>query len=350
MAAIDIRRLVAPLSDEDPCGPDLEYADAGILALEDLATTIPERQIGSIVEPAREPDWGTVKAEALRLSGLTRDLRVAVRLALALLRTDAWDGFADGLQLVDLLLREHWEPLHPRLDPADDFDPTIRVSAVGLLADAGTTLRAIRLLPLVRARQLGRVTYRDVQLSRGDFQPRDGEERPTPELIAATFRTADLAEVASTQELISSTLDSARNIDATLSDHDAGRTIDPLINLLTEVLGVFQQHLVERPMESASAPAPASVSPGAVEVPGTAAAVAPLVAPGAISSQQDVIAALDRIIAYYAAHEPSSPLPVLLQRARRLVGKDFWTIINDLLPAGRSELETFRGPSDEEAE
>ena len=56
-----------------------------------------------------------------------------------------------------------------------------------------------------------------------------------------------------------------------------------------------------------------------------------------------MIDALDRICTYYAQHEPSSPLPVLLQRARRLVGKSFIEIIEDVAPDGAGQFRHLGG-------
>ncbi len=55
---------------------------------------------------------------------------------------------------------------------------------------------------------------------------------------------------------------------------------------------------------------------------------------------------LDRLLQYYARHEPSSPLPILLQRAKKLVNADFATIVRDLIPDGWSQFENLRGPED----
>ncbi len=37
---------------------------------------------------------------------------------------------------------------------------------------------------------------------------------------------------------------------------------------------------------------------------------------------------------YYARQEPSRPVPILLTRAKRLVGADFMTIMKDMAPQG----------------
>jgi type VI secretion system protein ImpA len=56
---------------------------------------------------------------------------------------------------------------------------------------------------------------------------------------------------------------------------------------------------------------------------------------------------LDLILSYYTRHEPSSPLPVLLNRARLLVNADFATIVRNLIPDGMSQFENLRGPDAE---
>jgi type VI secretion system protein ImpA len=57
---------------------------------------------------------------------------------------------------------------------------------------------------------------------------------------------------------------------------------------------------------------------------------------------------LDELCEYYARSEPSSPVPLLLRRAQRLVGKDFVDLLKDLAPGGISEFQVISGaPSDE---
>jgi type VI secretion system protein ImpA len=63
-----------------------------------------------------------------------------------------------------------------------------------------------------------------------------------------------------------------------------------------------------------------------------------------------VRAALDRIMDYYRRYEPSSPLPLVLERAKRLVGADFLTIVRDLAPEGMSNVRNVGGiePDDDD--
>ncbi len=58
-----------------------------------------------------------------------------------------------------------------------------------------------------------------------------------------------------------------------------------------------------------------------------------------------MLAALDQICAYYERFEPSSPIPLLLRRARRLVAGSFEDIVKDLLPDAVGTVESLRGKS-----
>jgi type VI secretion system protein ImpA len=60
MALIDVDALLAPVSEDAPCGPDLEY-DAEFLALEDAARGKAEQQFGDTIIPAEDPDWRKVQ-------------------------------------------------------------------------------------------------------------------------------------------------------------------------------------------------------------------------------------------------------------------------------------------------
>ena len=66
-----------------------------------------------------------------------------------------------------------------------------------------------------------------------------------------------------------------------------------------------------------------------------------------INSPDDVIRAIDKITDYYARHEPSSPVPLLLKRAKGLISKDFMEILRDLAPDGVGQAENITGSKEE---
>ena len=53
---------------------------------------------------------------------------------------------------------------------------------------------------------------------------------------------------------------------------------------------------------------------------------------GAVMSRQDAVRALDAVADYFRRNEPSSPIPLLIERAKRLVAKDFLEVLADIAP------------------
>ena len=64
---------------------------------------------------------------------------------------------------------------------------------------------------------------------------------------------------------------------------------------------------------------------------------------GEIGSREDVLRALDRISAYYKDNEPSSPIPLFIERCRRLVTISFLDIMRDLVPDAVKQVEVLKG-------
>ena len=60
---------------------------------------------------------------------------------------------------------------------------------------------------------------------------------------------------------------------------------------------------------------------------------------GEVNSREDVVRAIDKICAYYARFEPSSPLPLMLQRCKKLVPMTFLDILKEIAPNGLAQLE-----------
>ena len=125
-----------------------------------------------------------------------------------------------------------------------------------------------------------------------------------------------------------------------------GPELDPVIKLMGQIakaLGKYAGGDAAEPEEDG-----AESDDGApMALAGDAPARAGGGAVGAIRSPNDVANALDRIIEYYQRYEPSSPLPILLRRAKRLVNADFLTIIRDIAPNGIDNVNLVGGIDDE---
>jgi type VI secretion system protein ImpA len=347
VATIDLQTLLEPVSADAPCGDDLEYT--GVTELERLAQGKPEQEIGGTFIPAQEPDWRQVRDTAVELTRRTRDLRVLVPLLRALVRTDGFPGLQGGVALMRGVLERYWDCLYPPIDP-DDNDPTFRVNTLTALCDTDTMLRFVREAPVVVSRSLGRFSLRDLAIATGSQPPPKEGEPPTLAAIEAAFQESAVEALQGTAAAVAWAAQDLREIEALVTERlgaGVAPSLEPLRGVLLEAGRTLRQYLERRGVGLPSEPEAASageVAPAATGRPRAAAAS------GEVSGRDDVIRLLDAICGYYRQQEPSSPVPVLLQRARRLVPMDFLSIVRDLAPTGLAEVEAIRGPVEDQGE
>lgn len=336
MASIDVDKYLEPVSDDAPCGENLEY-DAAFIELEHLAQGKPEQQSGDSIVPAEEPKWRDVFDGAEALMERTRDLRVVILLMHSGLNLDGLSVLSSGLRLIHGLLQNSWDTVHPELDPDDDNDPTLRVNSLAALNDINGFVRSLWRVPLVESRAAGRFNLRDVRLSNGELAPGDDEERPDGALIDAAFMDCDLDELTVTADHIKESMAALDMIDGLMRDR-VGSELAPDFGVLKSDIGAIQGILTEQ----LSRRGVGSVEPAGENASGDGkpAAQGGL---GAINSREDAVRVLDKLSEYFRKHEPSSPVPLLLQRAKRLVAKDFMEILKDLTPDGVSQAELIGG-------
>jgi type VI secretion system protein ImpA len=344
MSALDVNKYVQEISGDSPAGEDLAY-DTAYLELFRQAEGTPEQQVGETIIPAEEPDWRQVHRACLELLGRTRDLRLLTLLVVTSLKTEGLSGLADALTILRQNLEKHWDALHPRLDPDDGNDPLERMNIIAALAAApetpGDPLRVqkrLREVPLTNSRALGRFSFRDIAVANGDLQPRGEETRHDPAIIEAAFDETPLEELQAQAAAIAEALEQFVALDSFLeSTVGSGRMADlaPFRRCLSDIQAPLAKALSRRGIGAA----PAESDGGLPGVPGTIM----VSAPGEIRSHQDVLLALDRICQYYERVEPSSPVPLLLQRAKRLVSRNFVDILNDLSPDSLSQFKLIAG-------
>lgn len=337
MEGIDTGALLEPVSSDQPCGPDLEYS--GLMELERLAQGRPERQVGDARLAAEEPDWVAVGKMAADLAGQTKDLRVLVKLTQALVRTEGFGGLSAGLALVRATAERYWDCLYPPIDP-DDGDPTLRVNTLLGLCDPDLVLRPLRDAPLVQSRSVGRFSLRDLAMAAGNIPAPTDREPPTLAAIDAAFLGSDSEALSAVAGAVQAALGDLRATEAFFTEQvgaAAAVSLDPLRSLLREADKVLTQQIARRGGEAPAAADAVSPEGGAEGASGAAAG-------GQVRGREDVVRLLDRICEYYRAHEPSSPVPLLLERAKRLAYMDFLSIVQDLAPSGLTEVNTIRGP------
>lgn len=354
MSVLELDELLREISSDAPSGENLEY-DPVFGQMERSAQGKPEQEVGETFVEAAEADWSDVKIQALTVLSRSRDIRAAVYLARAALHTDGFPGFRDGLLVLRAYIERFWESVHPQLDADDDNDPTMRVNILVALRDGEATLQPVREATLAVSRVLGRFSYHDVQVADGESAPRGNAPPVEMATILAAFDDCDLDELRTTAEAVGSSAESVAAIDARVTEQvGSGQAAD--LSALTDLLGRIKRFLDEQlqrrgvSSEPKAVPSEAAGSGRPSGDDGESSRGGAMAANGEIHSREDVIRTIDRVCEYYQQHEPSSPIPLLLTRAKRLVHKSFLEILEDLAPDGLSEVYQKWGGSDDGAD
>jgi type VI secretion system protein ImpA len=348
---IDIARFLAPVSEAAPCGADLSHSEL-VTALRNALTVREDRKIvtgddGNRREEATliEPDWNKIRSLCEEALAQTRDVEICVNYAAALLQLEGLQGAAAGLELVDGLLRNYWDSLFPLLDPEDGNDPGRRI---GYLENLGAPPAPLMEDSVAFVRKLNQTPLSKSRVSRFRLSDLKNGRLPAPDSDEAAPIFGAFAEMqaepggAATLDEYKSALDRAiaavKGIKEFLAAQPGGR--EPDFKLLEDTLG--RQHRIFEVFANSAAPAPDGQSAdGGQGGPSSAAFGGG--AGGEINGPADVIRMIDKICAYYTKAEPSSPVPLLLKRARRLVGASFMQLIGDLSSGSLDEIRRITG-------
>lgn len=337
--SIDVESLLSDITPEAPCGEDMAY-DQAMLLLDNEFRGKPEQQMGDSISEAVEPNWETVKDMAISILERSRDLRVIIQLTGALIELEGVEGLKTGLTLLHQTLANHWEHVHPQLDPEDDNDPLERVNIISAIttppATIGDPLKfryRVQSAALTDSRQLGRFGYRDI--IRAQSGATEGDSAGTPPAssseIEAAFQDTELDTLVATYEGIQQSRETVMSIDSTLTELvgvGAAANFEGLLDDLKSIENELGDRLRQRGYGVAE-----EVEEGEDGQGGTPGAALS----GEVTSPRDAELALGKVIRYYEQNEPSSPVPMLVKVASSMISKSF-VEISSVLPPDTVEL------------
>lgn len=338
------------LSVDAPAGSDLEF-DADFGALGRAVQGKSEQQYGDTLIAAEEPDWHDVEQQAHALLQRTRDLRILGHLGVAMVHQAGLIGFAPVLEGIATVLERYWDVVHPLLDPEDDNDPTLRANALLVLADPTRVLRPMRDMPLVISPRVGRISWRDIARCTGALES-EGAERLSEASLRAAFADADADRVAAMRAAAEQAITAVHAIPAVFDEragYGTGPDFEELSKLLREIRRDLDRFAVVAALDEL--PHMGEVVPdqgGPGELALSSAQVGRAGAPaatslGAITTRSDALHLLELVCRYYERYEPSSPLPLLIDRARGLADKNFLDILRDIAPDALGQAQMVVG-------
>jgi type VI secretion system protein ImpA len=322
--------LLEAISSEHPCGEDLE--DTQLMASFDAY-----RIFGQAAPLSGETDWREIRDRSLDALKTSKDFRLLAHLASAILRTD---GIGSFLQILPVAARwlETWpDHVFPRVDD----DAILRRNALNGFADRMAIVDGVRRSPLLLHRQLGPLSIRDLEIANGQAQPAEGETAPDPAQVNALLAATPVEELGALAVQLEDAVGALKSIEDAMRSSggvQAAPEFASLSNPLARTLKLIKDQVAGR------APAQGTVSE--VQAGEAPAANGNGVAVNGIRSREDATRALDAVAAYFRTNEPSSPIPLLIERTKRLVAKDFLAVLEELAPDALDQAKAASGVRD----
>ncbi len=335
---VEASSLIAPISAERPCGADLDESQPLTLAAFDGY-----RLFGQIAPWPKEkqPDWREIRDRSLEVLAVSKDLRVLAHLAAAALRTDGLAPFAESIKAAAAWLDTWWTEVHPRVDE----DAILRRNALNGLADRFAVVDGLRRAPLLVHRQLGTFCIRDIEIAKGELAPGPDEAPRDSSQLDAILSALETEALQSTAARLREAAEGLRAIESVMRERggsDAAPDFSAPLRVLVRTQALLDEQLARR------APAADATSGTADDAAEGDRSTAGIRAPGAIGTRDDAVKALEAVAAFFRSSEPSSPVPLFIERAKRLVGKDFLTVLEDVIPDSVAQAKSVGGVRDAE--
>jgi type VI secretion system protein ImpA len=345
--AIEIDEYLKDIDPDNVCGEDLEY-DPKFIELEQTIKGKPEQQMGDTIYEAEPPNWRDVRKQSEALLERTLDLRVLVCYLRALIALEGFSGLQAGLTLIRTLIEQRWDSIHPQLDPDDDNDPMTRINILLSLCDHEAVLWPLQQIPLLESKLLGRFNFRQISIATGKSTATSNEKEVNQATIDAAIHDIDPEQLQQTLQTITVSLDDVNQLESVITDYvgigDAPsfaglrsflKECKTFLNTALEGKGIGDD-ITDQVDETAQSGGGSSTSAKSIS--------------GSINNNQDVIKTLNLVCDYYKKNEPSSPVPLFIDRAIKMVGKSFMDALKDIAPAGVDEAKIIFGKQHDEDE
>ena len=367
--------FLKPIDGASPSGAELRYTQDFLQIEVSLEPASRQKRIDSNgdLNLTAAVDWAKVISDAEKLAATGRDLKLLVIVARAWTNQNGFAGLAAGCELLSDSLLAHWDSIHPELRDRPDKAMAARGRASciadmenredGILGDlAMNAVLEPRGMPAVRGYQLAMSAlseYEYMQIGTAGMSASEKTAHSAAhaalqgEVKVALMATRDDAPDA--LETLAGQIDAADQARAALEaayakaggfENGGGIRLNELETFLTrcrkaldlagdapsETAALQGEELMTQTTAAPSGPAPSAANGGAM--------------PGQLASRRDVEKCLDLIIEFYERTEPSSPIPHLAQRIRRMVPMDFLQLIEEVAPGGLKDFKNVAGVDD----
>ena len=339
---MDFETLSTFVSEDNVAGTNEEYNQL-YLSMQGLAEGEEESVMGDSVISAKEPDYKKLSDVCIELWKSTRDLRVATYLTFANTQLYGLNGLYDGLRLIDFLVKNLWDDMYPLLDPEDEMDPTERFNILQILSPSdtggGICLFLIKFRDIKLFSSLT-YSYKDLLFAKGELE--NSENDLNLSLFEAECKNVSQDELAQKIALVNDILTVLDSIEKELYEKTQQAFYFTLLKDDLNFLLKFYSSL--KPDENTNNDIDLNNDTNLKETK-------ELVNTMNISdlssynpkNRQEALLLLQKSADYFSKHEPSNPIPFLLQRALRMADMNFVDLLKDIEPGYVDRIKDVLG-------
>jgi type VI secretion system protein ImpA len=305
------------VSEAEPSGPDRTDES------ERSAISMTFDAVFSDANAVADVNWKDIVASIGSELAKSKDIWLPVYMMRAGAMSGKLEVIADGAEILAALVERFWDTVHPQIA---EYELQGRISPCNSLADHKTFLLPLQRMVLVAHPRLG--SYTGEQLER--FAQK-GDEEEGFGMFQAAMADLGTEEPAAIVAQLSGIKAALQRTDTIFGAHSSGdgpnlqktyEVMDRITRFISPYAG-NEEYTTEKAMEQP----PSDGMPSAARMS------------GAIESRDDVLRAIDTINDYYRRKEPSSPVPVVLKRAKQWVNMDFLTILEDINPGSIEDVK-----------
>lgn len=315
------------------CGTEIDY-DPDFLELENMVTVKNDQQYGATIIPATPTDWSKALTKATELLGKSKDYRLCSIITRALTHKYGITGALKGIDIIYALTERFWDGAFPSIifDGEKDLLPRSNAiaelnSATGLLGDLRTTDISFKLIGKLSIARIEKI-----------LNGREEDESFNRDHLLKMLRDETLSqnhELITLKKLISAVTTLEKSLIVHFGPEQApdfGQLKNLLQNINPIAASAPEEVIKEQDISD-------ELHSNNIQSQSQSQESTHL----SIKNRTDAIRVLDRVCDFLETTDPSNPAPLLIKRARNMIGQDFFTILSQIAPDGIAQAEHITG-------
>ena len=310
--------LLAPISEDAPCGEDMAFSLEYDRIQEARRGDDPTLDQGEWVTDLKVADWAAVHRDTTTLlAGRTKDLQLAVWFAEASVRLHGFRGLAQGYRVVAGLCEQYWGDMYPQ-DRDDEHEQ--RIGNFSWLVSH--SIEWIREIPLIQGPQ---GSFSQIQLDTARIRQNSPDEHAAAIDGLPPLEVMEAARHGTSREFYAQLVEAVPDCEVALKQLED--VVDALLGHEGPSFGAvrdqlaYSRNLVMRYAKDAGVLLDGEPEQFAGEDPAAQEDGAPVAQGGVVSSQinsrREALAQLRRVADFFRRTEPHSPVAYLAEKAAR---------------------------------